>query len=190
MPRNSVATRKRILTAAYRLFYRRGYVRVTMDDISTAARITKRSVYYHFKSKDDLVRAALQDQQAHILPLIQKWVREPASSPATLLSDIFTGLRRWVAKPGWIGSGYTRLAMELADLPGHPAREIGRQHKLALEEWLTARLADAGARNAKKLARATLLLMEGTMLLVLLHNDPSYASTAEMAAIALVKEKF
>jgi hypothetical protein len=55
---------------------------------------------------------------------------------------------------------------------------------------LTARLADAGARNAKELARATLLLMEGTMLLVLIHNDPSYASTAEMAAIALVKEKF
>jgi hypothetical protein len=45
-------------------------------------------------------------------------------------------------------------------------------------------------RHAKKLARATLSLMEGTMLLVLIHNDPSYASTAEMAAIALVEEKF
>jgi len=190
MPRNTVATRKRILTAAYRLFYRRGYVRVTMDDISAAARITKRSVYYHFKSKDDLVKAALEDQQAHILSLAQKWVSEPATSPAMLLAEIFGELRRWVAKPGWIGSGYTRLAMELADLPGHPARKIGRQHKRALEDWLTAQLAVAGARNPEKLARATSLLMEGTMLLVLIHNDPNYASTAQMAAIALAEGEF
>ena len=63
MRRNAVATRKKILNAAYRLLYRRGFARVSMDDIAESARITKRSLYYHFKSKDQLVEAVLEDQQ-------------------------------------------------------------------------------------------------------------------------------
>ena len=49
MPRPAEPTRKRILEAAYRLFRRQGYSRVTMNEIASAARLTKRTLYHHFE---------------------------------------------------------------------------------------------------------------------------------------------
>ena len=46
MPRSSAETRKRILDAAYRLFRRQGYSRVSMDEIAAATTVTKRTLYY------------------------------------------------------------------------------------------------------------------------------------------------
>ena len=57
MSRSSDATRRRILDAAYELFYRKGFSRVGVDEIAELAGITKRSLYYHFESKDELLVA-------------------------------------------------------------------------------------------------------------------------------------
>ena len=67
---------------------------------------------------------------------------------------------RWSAKPHWAGSGFTRLAVELADLPGHPAREIARRHKAALEAHLAALLTSAGLPGAAERTREIYLLVE------------------------------
>jgi AcrR family transcriptional regulator len=182
MPRNSVLTRKQIVEAAYRLLYQRGFARVSIDDIAAAAGITKRSVYNHFESKDDLVRAVLEEQQAQALAMFETWGRQSASSPGAFLHNLFVQLRSWAESPGWRGSGYTRLTMELADLPGHPARKAAHKHKSAVEEWLAARLAGLGAGNSRQLARETVLLTEGCLSLMLIHNDTSYASAAAAAA--------
>jgi AcrR family transcriptional regulator len=47
-----------LLTEATRLFRRRGYHAVTMEEIGAAAGIAGPSVYRHFASKADLMRAA------------------------------------------------------------------------------------------------------------------------------------
>ena len=59
MPRSRDHTRQRILDAAYGLFWRQGFLRVSMDEIAARAGITKRALYQHFRSKDDLIAAAL-----------------------------------------------------------------------------------------------------------------------------------
>jgi len=187
MPRNSEATKKRILTAAYRLFYKKGFTRVSMDSISEAAGITKRSVYYHFESKDALVAAVLKDQQTHALALFENWSGTPADSAPEFLVNLFLQLERWAAGAHWRGSGYTRLTMELADLPGHPARKAAREHKRAVEEWLTFKLKHLKARQPSRLAREAALLVEGSLSLMLIHGDTRYASAAAKAAEALAR---
>jgi AcrR family transcriptional regulator len=62
MPRAPEPTRKRILEAAYRLFRRQGYSRATMDEIAAAARLSKRTLYHHFESKDQLLAEVLNAQ--------------------------------------------------------------------------------------------------------------------------------
>lgn len=189
MPRNSAVTRARILDAAYRLLYRRGFARVSMDDIAEAAGITKRSIYFHFESKDQLVGAVLEAQQRQALAMFEVWGRQASSSPAGFLSNLFIQLRRWAESPRWQGSGYTRLTMELADLPGHPARKAAHKHKAAMEEWLAVKLASLGARNSKRLAREAMLLAEGCISLILIHGDPGYASAAAAAAKRLADRR-
>ena len=136
MPRKTTGARERILTTAYRLIYRKGLARVSMDAIAKASRVTKRGIYYHFESMDALVSAVLESQQSHALALFETCGRQSARSPAEFLSNLFFELENWSNDPHWQGSGYTRLTMELADLPGHPARKAARQHKSAVEGWL------------------------------------------------------
>lgn len=48
-------TRRRILDAAARLFRKSGYAGVSLRMIAASARMKAGSVYYHFKSKDEIV---------------------------------------------------------------------------------------------------------------------------------------
>jgi len=59
-----------------------------------------------------------------------------------------------VGKAPLAGSGITRLALELADLPGHPARLIARRHKSEVHDWLAGMLQKA-ARSARRERRAS-----------------------------------
>ena len=47
-------TKEKILKTALELFSQKGYSNVSMDDIKDAAGVAKGTLYYHFKSKDDL----------------------------------------------------------------------------------------------------------------------------------------
>jgi AcrR family transcriptional regulator len=46
--RSKQRTRLRILDASFGLFWRQGFLRVSMDDIAARAGITKRALYQHF----------------------------------------------------------------------------------------------------------------------------------------------
>ena len=185
MPRSGAKTRNRILTKAYGLFYKEGFARVSMDAIAEATGVTKRTLYYHFDSKDALVAAVLDHQHLHALARIQGWSKKTAQTPSELLAALFENLEQWASKPRWLGSGFTRLTMELADLPGHPARYAAQQHKSAVENWLSGELRTLGARHPEELARHVMLLIEGCLSLILIHGDTSYATAAARAAIRL-----
>ncbi len=60
---------------------------------------------------------------------------------------MFQELAVWADRPRWAGSGFTRLVIELADLPGHPARKIARRHKAQLEEYFADLLAQSGVER-------------------------------------------
>ncbi|MET8559026.1 helix-turn-helix domain-containing protein [Streptomyces sp. NPDC004959] len=51
------ATRARIAEAGLRLFREHGYDATTLDDIAAAAGISRRTFFYYFKSKDDVLLA-------------------------------------------------------------------------------------------------------------------------------------
>jgi len=107
-----------------------------------------------------------------------------------LIASFFGQLKGWATStPRWSGSGFTRLVIELADLPGHPARAIARRAKAETEVWLTKKLANAGARNAQQCAREILLLTEGAMSLTLIHGGRGYIEAAERAAKELVAQR-
>ena len=138
-------TRNRILEAAFRLFFRQGFSRVSMDAIADLAGVTKRTVYYHFDSKDDIVAAVMEVQHLHLLAQYQTWLEPRSDTPREIVVSLFSKLRDWADTPDWLGSGFSRISAELADLRGHPARQAARHHKRAVEFWLAKRLAAAGA---------------------------------------------
>ena len=101
----------------------------------------------------------------------------------------FSDLAVWADTPRWAGSGFTRLVVELADLPGHPARLIARRHKAMLEALFADVLRRAGVFEPRERAREIWLLSEGAISLMLVHGDRRYARAAAAAAKELLKSR-
>jgi AcrR family transcriptional regulator len=157
-----------------------------MDEIAAAADVTKRTLYYHFESKDSLLAAMLEAQHHLALASFKTFADRLDGSPNAIIESLFRDLAVWADTPRWAGSGFTRLVIELADLRGHPARTIARRHKALLEAHLVELLAKAGVRAARQRAREIWLLSEGAISLMLVHGDRSYAAAAAQAAKRLI----
>ncbi len=66
------STEDRIVEHARRLFLKRGYHGTTIDDITRAAKLTKGSFYWYFKSKEDILkRIFLEFEQLFLDNLIR-----------------------------------------------------------------------------------------------------------------------
>lgn len=182
-PRN---TRDRILDGANKLFYGEGIRAVSVDAIAERAGVTKRTIYYHFKSKDDLIEAYLISRDQPNLAAFQLWFDRAEGTVADKTAAIFRQLAKNARHPKWKGCGFLRTVAELANMPGHPAVAVGAAHKKKFEAWLTEKFSEAGLRDATIVARHTTLLMDGAFSAMLTHRDSDYATAAGDAAHRLV----
>ena len=190
MRRKTDQTRQRIINAAYESFWRSGFTRTNVDSIADRASLTKRTLYSHFRSKDDLLAAVLLRYGEFAEARFQRIGNQMPSNSNGIIDSFLGQLARWASStPRWTGSGFTRLVVELADLPGHPARAIARRHEATLEAWLSDRLRKARVTRPRERARELMLLMEGSMVLMLIHGDRNYIFAAARAAKRLIKMK-
>jgi AcrR family transcriptional regulator len=187
MRKKAAETRERIIDAAYTLFYQGGFVRTGVDAVATAAGITKRTLYQHFSSKDTLIEAVLERQQQLAIERTRQWADHVSGDPEQMVASLFAKLEQWASTTGWQGSGFTRAALEFADLPGHPARGVAHRHKQEVEAHLAQKFSNQNIATAAALAREVMLLIEGCQCLVLIHGCRDYIDAAARAAQVLVR---
>ena len=75
-------TRARIQQVALELFAEQGYERTSLREIAERLGVTKAALYYHFKSKEDIVRSFTEDYFGRLDALIA-WGREQPPGPQT-----------------------------------------------------------------------------------------------------------
>jgi AcrR family transcriptional regulator len=84
-----------ILTAAKKVFFSKGYLKTTMDEIAFEAQISKPTVYQYFGTKDELYSSLMLpflEELWHRLDLIRKKLdREKYVSGRDLVKDFFKG---------------------------------------------------------------------------------------------------
>ena len=185
MERRTSNARRDILQAADELFYGSGLRAVSVDEIAAKAGITKKTLYYHFRSKDELFAAYLDARSQPTLERFQQW----AGTDGTVLERLermFRRLGRCASLPKWKGCGFVRATGELANTPGHPAILIARTHKANFEKWLAESLAAEGYKDCAALAQSLMVLVDGAVTQILLHRRSSYARAAARAAAALL----
>jgi len=181
------STYDKIVKAAGALFYREGVRAVSVDRVAEKAGITKRSLYYHFNSKDDLIAAYLEARDRPNLAAFEAWFTGAPGNAADKVAAIFTHLGAAASSASWKGCGFLRTSAELVATPGHPAIRVATRHKQQFEQWLTAALAALGVASADLLARQIRLLMDGAFAVILLNRDSSYMASAGHAAETLVR---
>ncbi len=58
VPEYKELAKKKIIDAAYSIFYKKGYHGSTMDDISNEVGVSKTLLYSYFKSKEEILQTA------------------------------------------------------------------------------------------------------------------------------------
>jgi AcrR family transcriptional regulator len=186
MARDPHTTREQIIQAADDLFYGEGIRSASVDAIAARAGVTKRTLYYHFPSKDDLIAAYLAARDEPTLARYAAWLDETRGDLPEQILGVFERLARMTKSARWKGCGFLRAAAELAGAPGHPALRVASAHKKKFEAWLESRIAAKGLSEPALRARQMMILLDGAVAQVLIHRDPAYALAAGQIAAALV----
>src|SRR5262245_61987727 len=85
--KRAARTRRRILDAGLRVFSTRGYEGASMDDIALELEATKGLLYYYFRSKEQLLRAVLQEHPLRLgIETLERGL--PAGDLRTALTDV------------------------------------------------------------------------------------------------------
>ncbi|NES15866.1 MULTISPECIES: TetR/AcrR family transcriptional regulator [unclassified Micromonospora] len=80
MRESTGGTRQRIQAVALELFTEQGYEKTSLREIAERLGVTKAALYYHFKSKDEIVNSFVEDRLRRMDELIE-WA---GTQPATL----------------------------------------------------------------------------------------------------------
>ncbi|MFI6576956.1 TetR/AcrR family transcriptional regulator [Nocardiopsis sp. NPDC050513] len=89
MPRTEGDTRAEIREAALELFAEKGFEKTSLREIADRLGVTKAALYYHFPSKDDLLRALVVPFAEEIERVIDTYGEGPARDPRAVLTDYF-----------------------------------------------------------------------------------------------------
>ena len=177
--------RERLLTAARVLFAREGINATGVAELCAEAKVSKRSLYMHFASKDELVAAYLSELAADPGYPPHAVLTRADLAPRARLLELYTTLADG-PRP-LRGSPFINAGAELAD-PNHPARPIIVTYQEEFADRLSALAREAGARGSERVGRQLALLYDGAAAEVALSNRPEPAAEAQALAATLLRE--
>ncbi len=131
MPRlkqqRSIDTREAILVGAARVFARVTYAEARYRDVAEESGASEGSLYFHFRSKADLARAVLSEQQERMTAVLSRTETE-AGSGRSILIRLMANLGELIASDEIVQAGI-RLA-------GQPSSEVTTEANEPYVEWI------------------------------------------------------
>ena len=176
-----VSKREQLVETAMRLFCRDGFQSVGIDRIVAEAGVAKMTLYNHFKSKDELVLAALRRRDELFRNNFSRQVEAAADTPIGRLAALFDVLHAWINGDDFNGCMFCNAAAEYRDASS-PIRSVAAEHKRLMLAYIRSLAEQAGAEHPEGLAEHLNLLLEGATSQALTASDLDAAKTAARAA--------
>ncbi|MDQ2894990.1 MAG: TetR/AcrR family transcriptional regulator [Actinomycetota bacterium] len=175
--------RARIVATAVHLFRDRGINATGVAELAAAAHVSKRTLYQHFASKDDVVVAYLRAFELDPGLCAEGTLARPDLTARARLLELFTALaaqdRPLRACP------FTAAAAEFPD-PAHPAHRFAAAHTRRFTERLSELAREAGARPAEGIGSRLAVLYTGAAAQSAVLDNPEPAADAFAVAAALL----
>ncbi|MFF5207988.1 TetR/AcrR family transcriptional regulator [Streptosporangium sp. NPDC000396] len=162
--------RQRLMAAAAQVLHHQGVERTTIADIAAAADVPVGNVYYYFKTKDELVQAALAEHAGHLAELTGALDKlpDPLQRLKTMV-DAWVGQRDLAARYGCPAG---TLAVELDKrAEGGLDLEAGKVIRLLLD-WAEQQFRELGLPAPDDLALTFVGAYQGMSLLANALRDP------------------
>ncbi|MDX1711615.1 MAG: TetR family transcriptional regulator [Rhodovibrionaceae bacterium] len=177
--------RDELVQKALRVFYRHGFHATGMDRLVAETGISKTSMYKHFRTKEELILAALRLRDEQFRNWLYRRMEEIAPTPRGQLLAMFQVLGEWFAQPDFQSCMFIKASGEYPE-PGHPIHAQSAEHKRLIFTHLRDLARQAGARDPDVLARQLVLLKEGAIVTAHLGYADDSAGDALAAARVLI----
>lgn len=123
-------TRTKLVEAARRLFWTRGYHATSVAEILGEAGVNSGSLYHFFDGKEDLLQAVLERYEELLDPAVLAPARERTDDPVERVFAILAGYRQGLLATDFShGCPIGNLALEVAET--HPAAREGLRRNFA-----------------------------------------------------------
>jgi AcrR family transcriptional regulator len=169
--------KERILETADRLFYLQGIRAIGVDTIAAEIGISKRTLYNHFPSKDQLIAAYLA--RRFVDP------RPSDKPPVDQILGTFDALERRFSAKDFRGCPFVNAVAELG-AEDKSVKKIAVAFKESRRVWFRDLLIKLGAADPEGLATQLTLLVDGSIAQDLVRDDPAMARAAKQAARVLL----
>jgi AcrR family transcriptional regulator len=179
----ALSKREQIITEAQKLFYQYGFNATGVDKIIREAGVSKKTLYNHFKSKDELILATLRKRDELFRNNLMRETERLGSTARERLSALFDVMGAWFHEKTFSGCMFINAAAEFsqADNPSHIA---SAEHKRLVRDYIRELAAQAGAKNPEELSKQLNLLIEGAIVEAHVCGNKNSAERAKtMAAV-------
>lgn len=173
--------RDHLVDVALKLFCKQGFRATGIDNVLAESGVAKKTLYNHFKSKDELIIAALkkrdQDFFNDIALAMDQHLTSAVSAEFKLMA-FFDALDDWINSSQFNGCTFINASAEFPrrEDPIHIACE---DHKKRVLVFIEALIADLNKPVSKQLAKQITLLVEGAIVLAHTAGDKTGAVLAK-----------
>ena len=190
MPRPSA--KNHLTETAMRVFYQEGFHATGIERILEAAYLSKMTLYRHFKSKDYLILATIEEWDRRFNAWMADYIKTSSDDPRQRLLAIFDAIEEWFRgqafpEEGFSGCMFINAASEYAD-PHSDINRAAQRHKETMVETLTDLARAAGAPWPRELGSRLALLVEGATVTAQVRRDSNAAREAKAIAEKLMDE--
>ena len=182
--------REHLVETALRLFYTHGFHATGIDKILAEAGVAKMTLYKHFRSKDELILAALRRRDELFRNWLMGAMEQAGSDPHARMLAMFDALDDWfngraLSALGFHGCAFIKAAGEFDD-PDHAVHRASAEHKRMIVDYLAGLAVAAGAAEPKALAEQLALLKEGAIVTAQVRGMRQAAGSAKVVARVVI----
>lgn len=178
--------RDELVQKAMLVFYEHGFAATGMDMLVKQTGVSKTSMYKYFRTKDDLILAALRLRDEQFRNWLYRRMEELGPTAATQLLSMFDALQEWFGEIGFKGCMFVKAAAEF-QISNHPIYVQSAEHKRLLLSHLHTLCEEAGASDPALMSRQLMILKEGAIVSAQMGFIDDAAIEAKAAAEILMR---
>ncbi|NKB80527.1 MAG: TetR family transcriptional regulator [Nitrospirales bacterium] len=190
MRKKSEASSKRtqLIETAIELFAKDGFHATGIDTIAERSGVTKKTLYTHFRSKEELILATLHHYADRFRNEFMRQVDRQARTPKTRLLAIFDVAEKWFKKENFYGCMFINATGEYSKNDAS-IRHICIEYKRLMNGYIQELCQKFMAREPNKLAEEIALLLEGAIVTAQVSQQPTAAKIAKRVAAILIDKR-
>lgn len=187
----NISRRDHLVDTAMKLFSRHGFRATGIDTVLAESGVAKKTLYNHFKSKDELIVATLQRQDEEFFNTLRAGIARLASKQdgdprMARIMAFFDTIDEWVRSDNFNGCTFINASAEFPRRED-PIHVVCASHKKFVVQFIEELMAELKLSDAHRVARQISLIVEGAIVIAHTTNDPSGVPLAKDTARQLLE---